>query len=104
MNRKVLFAALILCGWIVSGYKILVALPAASVSHYQFGSALSRGLANAGHEVTVISPYKDPNPPPNYTEVYLEHTEKDVTACKFFFHVLHFYNKKKFKNITFPLF
>lgn len=58
-----------------STYKILVALPSTFRSHYQFGSAISKALAAKGHDVTVISPFKQPNPLPNYKEIHLEFTQ-----------------------------
>ncbi|XP_055305408.1 UDP-glucosyltransferase 2-like [Sitodiplosis mosellana] len=81
MVLKVLFVLIFLWGG-VNTYRILVALPYIGRSHYRFGSALSQGLAAAGHEVTVISPYKELNPMPNYHQVYLEHTEKRVSALQ----------------------
>ncbi|XP_055904143.1 UDP-glycosyltransferase UGT5-like [Eupeodes corollae] len=42
---------------IINGYKILGVFPIASKSHFIFGEALMKGLAEKGHEVTVISPY-----------------------------------------------
>lgn len=65
-----------------SAYEILVALPTTLKSHYQFGNAIAKALAAKGHEVTVISPFKQPKPAPNYEEVYLELTEPAINACK----------------------
>lgn len=56
----------------VNSYKILGVFPTAAPSHYIVGSALMRGLAADGHEVTIISPFKEKVPIANYTEVYLE--------------------------------
>ncbi|XP_055848943.1 UDP-glycosyltransferase UGT5-like [Episyrphus balteatus] len=42
---------------IADGYKILGVFPIASKSHFIIGDALMRGLAEKGHDVTVISPY-----------------------------------------------
>ncbi|XP_019879360.2 UDP-glycosyltransferase UGT5-like isoform X3 [Aethina tumida] len=39
----------------------------ASRSHFNLGSALARGLANAGHDVTLLSPYDDNYVPTNGT-------------------------------------
>lgn len=56
----------------IGAYKILGVFPTLARSHYIVGSALMRGLAEAGHEVTMISPFAEKNPPTNYTEVHLE--------------------------------
>lgn len=66
----------------VSAYKVLVALPTAFKSHYQFGSEISKALAAMGHEVTVVSPFKQLTPLTNYEEVYLEHTEAAIQKGK----------------------
>lgn len=38
-------------------YNILAVFPAVSTSHFKVGEALVLGLAKAGHNVTLISPY-----------------------------------------------
>nr|XP_023024207.1 UDP-glucuronosyltransferase 1-8-like [Leptinotarsa decemlineata] len=55
-------------------YKILVVFPVPSPSHFILGSALARGLVNAGHDVTIVSPYKDKKPTENgkYSGIVLE--------------------------------
>lgn len=58
----------------VSSYRILAVLPAPSKSHYYIGQSLMRGLAENGHDVTVISSFKEKNPIANYTEVFLENS------------------------------
>lgn len=54
-------------------YKFLAVLPITSRSHYYIGHSLMKGLADEGHEVTVISPFKQNKPIKNYKEVFLEH-------------------------------
>lgn len=56
----------------VSAYKILAFFPVPSKSHYYIGHSLMKALAAEGHEVTVISPFKEKKPIANYTEVFLE--------------------------------
>lgn len=56
----------------VFSYNILGIFPIASPSHHFVGSALMKGLAADGHEVTYISPFKEDKPAPNYNEVYLD--------------------------------
>lgn len=58
----------------VSSYRILAVLPAPSKSHTYIGQSLMKGLAENGHEVFVISPFKEKNPIENYTEVFLENS------------------------------
>ncbi|XP_063921359.1 UDP-glycosyltransferase UGT5-like isoform X1 [Zophobas morio] len=43
--------------------KILGVFPMPTSSHYILGSALMKGLAEHGHDVTVISPFVEKNPP-----------------------------------------
>lgn len=42
---------------IVEGARILTVFPAVSKSHFAVGEALSVGLAEAGHHVTLLSPF-----------------------------------------------
>ncbi|CAH1999058.1 unnamed protein product [Acanthoscelides obtectus] len=46
-------------------YKILTVFPMAAPSHYILGEAIARGLAEAGHDVTMVSPFEMKNPPKN---------------------------------------
>lgn len=50
------------------GYNILGIFPTMSKSHYITGGALMRGLAAAGHNVTVISPYPQKKAIPNFRD------------------------------------
>lgn len=52
--------------------RILGVFPVAAYSHYALGSRLMKALAEKGHEVTIITPYREKKPPKNYREVYLE--------------------------------
>ncbi|KAJ8928783.1 hypothetical protein NQ314_018641 [Rhamnusium bicolor] len=55
------------------GARILGVFPVAAPSHYILGSALMKGLAEAGHDITIITPYTEKNPPKRGTwrEVFL---------------------------------
>ncbi|EDV43000.2 uncharacterized protein Dana_GF16732 [Drosophila ananassae] len=55
----------------VSAYNYLVVSPSAASSHYHVGFSLVKGLANSGHNVTLISAFKQKKPVDNI---------KDVTA------------------------
>ncbi|RZC32757.1 UDPGT and/or Glyco tran 28 C domain containing protein, partial [Asbolus verrucosus] len=56
--------------------KILGIFPVPAPSHYILGSALMKGLAEKGHDVTFISPYREKNPPK--TGSY-----RDITLTRF---------------------
>lgn len=58
----------------VGGYKFLAVLPVTSRSHYYIGHNLMKGLADEGHEVTVVSPFKQKTTIKNYNEVFLENS------------------------------
>lgn len=76
-DLRVVFVVL---GVVLSGvhsYKILGILPIPSKSHYYVGHSLLKGLALEGHEVTVMSPFREKNPIPNYSEVFLENSWKN---------------------------
>ncbi|VEN63192.1 unnamed protein product [Callosobruchus maculatus] len=60
-------------------YKILVIFPTPIISHYILGEALASGLAEAGHDVTIVSAFQTKNPPNNgsYREIVLTGSSKD---------------------------
>lgn len=45
------------------------------VSHFHFFHPIMRGLADAGHDVTVVSHFPDKNAPSNYKDLVLGKTE-----------------------------
>lgn len=51
--------------------KILGLFPHPGVSHFHFFHPIMRGLAERGHEVTVLSHFPDKSPPIGYTDVPL---------------------------------
>lgn len=53
----------------VAAYNYLVVLPTAARSHYNVGSALAKGLAAAGHQVTLVSPFPLKKPIKNINDV-----------------------------------
>lgn len=55
-----------------SGYRFLGIFPVPSKSHYYIGQNLLKALAEEGHDVTVISPFKDEKPIKNYKVVFSE--------------------------------
>ncbi|KAG5883245.1 hypothetical protein JTB14_000034 [Gonioctena quinquepunctata] len=61
------------------GARILGVFPIPARSHYIVDSALMRGLAEAGHDVTLISPFSEKVPPKNgsWREIILEGVFED---------------------------
>ncbi|XP_058461327.1 UDP-glucosyltransferase 2-like [Malaya genurostris] len=60
--------------WLVSfgeGAKILTIMPLGGKSHDIIGSAFAKTLAEAGHDVTVITAYPVKSPPKNYRQIVL---------------------------------
>lgn len=55
----------------VSSYKILGVFPFAASSHYIVGSALMKGLAEKGHDVTIIAAFKEKSPIKNFKTVLI---------------------------------
>ncbi|XP_029726645.1 UDP-glycosyltransferase UGT5-like [Aedes albopictus] len=53
------------------GAKILGVLPMGAKSHFNIGSGFMKTLAEAGHDVTVISPFPLKNAPKNYRTIEL---------------------------------
>lgn len=51
---------------------ILFISPIASPSHHIWNRDLAFGLANRGHNVTLLGPDKDEKAPANYHHIYLE--------------------------------
>lgn len=56
----------------VESYKILGLFATNFKSHFIVGSSLMKGLAAAGHEVTVISPFPQSKPIPNYRDIHVK--------------------------------
>ncbi|XP_072388406.1 UDP-glycosyltransferase UGT5-like [Diabrotica undecimpunctata] len=67
MKKKyvLLVPILILCLQTCHAAKILGIFILSAKSHYSLGNSLLRGLADAGHDVTMISPYEDTLPTQN---------------------------------------
>lgn len=60
----------------VDAYRILGVFPTPSFSHFVLGSRLMKALAENGHDVTMISPYKEKKSLKNYREIVLEEVFK----------------------------
>ncbi|KAL3270165.1 hypothetical protein HHI36_009222 [Cryptolaemus montrouzieri] len=70
INLFILFSVFTFHG--IDGAKILGIFPVVGQSHYLAGSTLMKILAEKGHDVTIISPFSEKNPPKNYKEVVLK--------------------------------
>lgn len=65
-------------------YRILAVFPHTGKSHHVMIEPLLRGLANKGHEVTVVGHYPAKDPPAGYVDVSLAGSMKlNVHACDF---------------------
>lgn len=51
------------------GLRVLGFLPFGSTSHFAVGHAIVESLLEAGHEVTVVSPYPQKNSIKNYRDI-----------------------------------
>lgn len=72
---SVISCLLLLVG-LSESYKVLGIFHTFSKSHYIAGGALMKGLAAKGHDVTVISPFPQDKPVPNYHDVTVLGIEK----------------------------
>ncbi|KAK4877582.1 hypothetical protein RN001_010088 [Aquatica leii] len=70
MNCYVVFLVLTIS--FTQSAKILGVYPFPSYSHYKLGDSIFKELAKRGHEVTVISPYKEKHLPHNFKQVLVE--------------------------------
>ncbi|XP_044729433.1 UDP-glycosyltransferase UGT5-like [Chrysoperla carnea] len=66
----------------INGAKILVVFPTFATSHLNLGEALAVGLAERGHEVTMVSPRKLKKLPANYTEMTMGLPEEMMKSGK----------------------
>lgn len=71
-SRFAAIFTLLLPPLLVESGKILMLFPMFSPSHYILGGALGRGLAEAGHEITMICPYPEKNQPKGWRHIVLE--------------------------------
>ena len=82
---------------------ILAYFPIDAMSHTHLKSTLLRELATRGHNITVVSPLAEENPPPNYEEIMIsDHTiitQKYGKPVTF----IYFNSRKKNKNISYSI-
>uniref|UniRef100_A0A182WIL7 Uncharacterized protein n=1 Tax=Anopheles minimus TaxID=112268 RepID=A0A182WIL7_9DIPT len=70
----VAFAWVVMCCCFaqLEAYRILCIFPSSGRSHVLVGQALLKGLAERGHDVTMVSPFKLPKPVTNYREIVVQ--------------------------------
>ncbi|KAF5289136.1 hypothetical protein FQR65_LT02026 [Abscondita terminalis] len=66
----------------VQSARILGVYPFPAHSHYALGNAIFKALAKQGHQVTVISPYKEKNPPQNYKQILVDGMVEKAKSMK----------------------
>lgn len=74
MAVRKIFLVLVLFFAAVSGANILFLNSVATPSHHLWDKVLIRGLAEKGHNITMVSVDKDENPPANVHYIHLEKT------------------------------
>ncbi|XP_055920857.1 UDP-glucosyltransferase 2-like isoform X1 [Eupeodes corollae] len=72
---KLLILFFTLCLSNINAYNILGLFPHPGVSHFHFFHPIMRALAEAGHDVTVISHFPDKSPPAHYKDLVLTGVE-----------------------------
>lgn len=74
--RPAIFLALLIFTTIpVQSLRILGLFPHPGLSHFHFFHPIMRALADAGHDVVVVSHFPDKNSPDNYEDLRLPMTE-----------------------------
>lgn len=102
---KIVYFCSIICALlsISFGYRILGVFPMMSKSHYYVGHGLMKGLAEHGHDVTMISPFKANKPIKNYTEVFIENSYDLYLKRKFQLLIIIFFRLFYRLNILYSL-
>jgi glucuronosyltransferase len=59
------------------GAKILGLFPLPGKSHFAVASVLLKEVASRGHQVTVLSPFPEKSPIPNYTDIDIRATRDE---------------------------
>lgn len=81
--RTICVVLLLVLG-VAESSKILCIFPSPSRSHVLVGQALLKGLAQRGHEVTMVSPFKLSKPVKNYRDVTIPVDDFSARASKEF--------------------
>lgn len=64
----ILLSVVFFCN-VTHGFKVLGILPMASKSHFAIGNSIAQTLYDAGHELTLITPYPSNKVKQNYREI-----------------------------------
>jgi len=72
------FLPLMMCPSQVECARILGVFPVPGKSHMIVFSALTKALAERGHELMVVSTFPMKNPPPNYTDINIWDALKEI--------------------------
>ncbi|GAB0093836.1 hypothetical protein DMENIID0001_090180 [Sergentomyia squamirostris] len=88
----------ILCYQNAAGYNILGISHTPGKSHYILQAALMKGLAEAGHNVTIVAPYKQQHPVKNLREIVLNVKIPDGLS-KILFHLTQSSTKQQLDDM-----
>lgn len=72
MQLKIILCVFVALAACANGARILGIIPLVSHSHYIGAYKLLKALAARGHDVTLVSPYKDKAPSKNFRDIVLE--------------------------------
>lgn len=81
----------------VCNLRILGVFPIPQRSHYVLGQCLMKKLAEAGHNVTIIAPYRNQDPEVknvSYTEIVLNGIDESAQKSKCIYRVLFFFIRR----------
>lgn len=73
-----------------NGYRILGLFPFPGVSHFKYFHPVMRELADAGHDVTVLSYFPDKDAPSNYKDIVFDGMEVMTNSINFNVSPFHF--------------
>lgn len=66
----------------VNSAKILIVIPTMAHSHITIATALAKGLASRGHEITFVTPIEEKEPVKNIKSVFLSYASKIAKGKK----------------------
>ncbi|XP_055375679.1 UDP-glycosyltransferase UGT5-like [Condylostylus longicornis] len=97
--QKCLLLVIVFFSSLTNSYRILGIFPHPGISHFHFFHPIMRGLAENGHEVTVVSHFPDKSPPAHYRDLPLTGQKTLVNSVdlkwfenrRFYNHFLEFF-------------
>lgn len=69
----------------ISALKVLTIAPFSAKSHFAIAHAISKSLLDAGHEITMLSPYPLKKQVKNYTDISIAKTMEEIEKGSAFF-------------------